>query len=117
MVPAVSFRAEKAPTKVPTVSFRGEKAPTKVPPVAPRREEAPTKVPAVHHRARKPDKVSENSTHRDKSTQSEGVECSRSGAHLTPTSIVVNSEATSHSLRRGQYQGPTTIPVGGGLNT
>ena len=41
----------------------------------------------------------------------------RSGAHLTPTSIVVNSEAKSHSLRLGQYQNPTTIPVGGGLNT
>lgn len=68
-----------------------------------------------HPRARKPDKVSEDSTHRDGSTRSEGVECSRSGAHLTPASIVVSLEAKSHSLRPGQYRGQTTIPVGGDL--
>ena len=71
----------------------------------------------LHPRARKPNKVSEDSTHRNESTRSEGAECSRSGAHLTPTSIVVNSEAKSHSLRPGQYRDPTAIPIGGGLNT
>ena len=102
-------------TKVPTVAPQREKALPKVPTVAPRREKHQQRCHQFHHRARKPDKVSEDSTHRDESTRSEGVECSRSGAYLTPTSIVMNLEAKSHSLCPGQCRGPTTMPVGGGL--